>query len=145
MKASFFWLDESSVVKIYVPYKNELRREKSALEFAKTCFKLPEIIAFGQIENFNYLVMIQIVGEAMTRDIWLDLEKGEQIQILSELARGLTELHTSETAQIDFDWHSFIETQAKTCVERLKKCGVNPRIFRKFASFSRRKLKTFAG
>ncbi|MDQ3130818.1 MAG: aminoglycoside phosphotransferase family protein [Acidobacteriota bacterium] len=136
-----FLLDKSYVVKIYIPNKNGLRREKSALEFAKTCFKLPDIIAFGQIENFDYLIMTQIAGKAMTRDIWLELEKDEQIQILSELAHGLTELHTSETAQIDFDWHKFIENQAATCVERQKKCGVNSRILESLPLFLEENLK----
>jgi len=136
-----FLLGESYVVKIYIPNKNGMRREKSALEFAKTCFKLPELIAFGQIENFDYLIMTQIAGESMTRDIWLTLEKGECLQILSELARGLTELHGSETAQIDFDWHKFIESQAENCVERQRMCGVNSQILESLPVFLETNLK----
>ncbi|MBA2737419.1 MAG: aminoglycoside phosphotransferase family protein [Pyrinomonadaceae bacterium] len=136
-----FLVDTKFVIKIYIPIKNGLRREKSALEFAKTCFKLPEIIASGQIENFDYLVMTQIAGESITRDIWLNLEKSEQIQILSELARGLTELHASETAQIDFDWHKFIESQAENCVGRQRLCGVNSQILESLPVFLEANLK----
>ena len=136
-----FLLGEKYVVKIYIPNKNGMRREKSALEFAKTCFKMPEIIASGQIENFDYLVMTQIAGESITRDIWLNLEKSEQIQILSELAHGLTELHASETAQIDFDWHKFIESQAENCIGRQRLCGVNSQILESLPVFLEANLK----
>ena len=54
-----FLLGEKYVVKIYIPNKNGMRREKTALEFARTRFKLPEIIHFGQIEN--YFCVHQIV------------------------------------------------------------------------------------
>jgi aminoglycoside phosphotransferase len=136
-----FLLGDKYVVKIYIPNKNGRRREKSALEYARTSIKLPQIVAFGQIENFDYLITTQIIGEAITRDIWLDFKKDEQIQILSELARGLNELHDSETAQIDFDWKKFIEIQAKTCVERQKACGVNPQVLESLPVFIEENLK----
>ena len=123
-----FLLDESLVIKIFVPHRNGFAREKIALETARTSLKIPEIAAFGEIENYKYLVMTQISGGQMTRQAWLKLARSEQISILSQLAEGLNELHKSDGSRIDFDWQKFIEHQAATCLERQKACRVNDKI-----------------
>lgn len=136
-----FLIDEKLVVKFYVPTKNAMTREKTALETARTNLKIPEIVASGEIENYKYLITTQITGEAMTRDLWLKLRKNEQIQILSELAEGLKRLHRSDASQIDFDWNAFVAHQAKTCYERQKSCGVNDKILNELPAFLEENLK----
>jgi aminoglycoside phosphotransferase len=123
-----FMVDDKFVVKIYVPTKNLLDREKNALELARTSLKTPEVKAFGEIEGYKYLVTTQLTGDLMTREIWLKLPKNEQVSILSELAKGLKELHASDTKGVNFDWHKFIARQAETCFERQKICQVNDRV-----------------
>ena len=94
-----FLIDENFVIKIYIPTKHQIEREKTALENARTSLNIPEIVAFGEIENYKYLVTTQIKGELMTRDKWLKLEKKEQLSILEQLANGLRE--TSPIRQIE--------------------------------------------
>ncbi len=136
-----FLIDEKLVLKIYIPTKNGCEREQIALEAAKTSLKIPEIYAFGEFENFKYLITTQLKGELMTREKWLKLDKREQIKILSQLAKGLKELHTSNTTNIDFDWHKFIERQANICIERQMACGVNPKVLKSLPLFLEENLK----
>jgi aminoglycoside phosphotransferase (APT) family kinase protein len=120
-----FLIDEKFVVKIYTPRINGLARETAALENARTSLQIPEIVAAGKIENYDYMVQTLLPGELMTRERWLRLAEKDQIEILSQLARGLYELHRSDCSHIDFDWDGFIARQIKTCYERQKACGVN--------------------
>ncbi len=136
-----FLADDKYVIKIYVPSKNGCERERKALETAQTSFGLPEIVAFGEFENFKYLITTQLRGELMTREMWLKLDKREQLEILSELANGLKELHRSDATAIDFNWHKFIEQQAKTCVARQTACGVNSEILRSLPAFLEENLR----
>lgn len=136
-----FLIDERFVVKIYVPFKNGFEREQKALEVANTHLKLPEIIASGEFEDLKYLITTQLHGEQLTRDLWLRLEKKEQISILSELAAGLRQLHRSDATKIDFDWHKFVERQANTCIERQNACGVNSEILKSLPAFLEENLK----
>lgn len=136
-----FLVDDKFVFKIFVPHKKGFEREKSSLEIAKTSLKIPEIIAFGEIEGYKYLVTTQIRGEQMTREKWLKLEKKEQISVLTKLADGLKELHTSDISRVDFDWQNFIEYQAETCFERQKKCQVNPKVLAQIPKYLEDNLK----
>lgn len=136
-----FLIDEKLVVKIYVPGRGLLRREKTALENARTSLTIPEIVADGEIESYEYLVSTQIVGELMTREMWLKLHKTEQIEILAQLAEGLKELHLSDASKIDFDWENFLARQAATCFERQKRCGVNPKVLAEIPAYLDENLK----
>lgn len=136
-----FTIDDRFVIKIYIPNKNGLAREKTALETARTSIKIPEIVAFGEIEEYKYLITTQIKGDSMTRDLWLKLHKREQIQILSELAEGLKQLHRSDASKIDFNWNEFVIRQAKICFERQKSCGVNDKVLKELPVFLGENLK----
>jgi aminoglycoside phosphotransferase len=136
-----FLADENFVVKIYIPTKHQIEREKTALENAKTSLKIPEIVAFGELENYKYLITTQIKGEQMTRNAWLKLEKREQISILEQLAKGLRELHQSSITKINFDWKKFVEHQAATCFERQKKCQVNDKVLAQISNYLEENLK----
>lgn len=130
-----FLIDDKLVIKFYVPTKNAMTREKTSLEVARTNLKIPEIVAYGEIADYQYLITTQIVGESITRALWLKLNFNEQIQILSELAEGLKQLHRSDASKIDFDWNRFIAHQARTSFERQKSCGVNDKILKELPEF----------
>jgi hygromycin-B 7''-O-kinase len=136
-----FLVDDRFVVKIYVPTKNGFEREKTALKIAKISLKIPEIVAFGEIENYKYLITTQLEGELMTREIWLNLDETEQIQVLEQLAEGLKELHATDCSKIDFDWNGFIEHQVETCFERQKSCQVNDKILAQIPAYLNENLK----
>lgn len=128
-----FLVDENYIIKIYIPTKHQIEREKLALTVAKTSLKIPEIVAFGEIENYKYLVTTQITGELITRDIWLKLSEDEQIQLLEQLADGLRELHDSDKSKIVFDWKNFVAQQAETCFERQKKMSGQRKGFARYS------------
>lgn len=130
-----FLIDEKFALKVYIPQKNGRARERRALEIARTNLRLPEIVASGEFEDFDYLITTQIGGEALTRDLWLKLKKNEQIEILFHLADGLKRLHKSDASSVDFDWRAFVERQANTCFERQKARGVNPKILESLPAF----------
>lgn len=117
-----FFVDDLFVIKIFNPFDRSFWREKTALLFSvgKTSLALPEILFEGDLENFKYLIFTQIKGISLDRKFWLALDKSIQIEILSQLAVGLKELHSHDAGAIDFDWQKFIERQSKTVLERQK-------------------------
>ncbi|MEP6923462.1 MAG: aminoglycoside phosphotransferase family protein [Pyrinomonadaceae bacterium] len=138
-----FLIDNSLVLKIYKPFRAGFEREKTALEFAngKTSIRIPEIIAVGEFEYFDYLIMTQLAGELMKREIWLTLPEKEQIAVLTELAVGLKELHSHNADSFDFDWHKFVELQAAIALERQIAARVNPEWIDKLPHFIETNLK----
>jgi len=138
-----FLVDDCLIVKIYAPFRNGFRREKSGLEFArgKTKLPIPEILFEGEIENFKYLVLTQQTGVLMTRETWLGLETRKQIEVVSELAAGLKELHSHNSDRIDFDWQNFIRHQAVVTFERQKSHGVNSKVLEHLPDYLEKNLK----
>lgn len=136
-----FLADNNYVIKIYIPGKRGAEREKLSLETVRTSLTIPEIAAYGEIENYKYLVTTQIAGELMTKDIWLELPETEQISVLSQLAKGLRELHDSDNSKISFDWNEFVSHQAKNCFERQKSCNVNEKVLAQIPAFLEENLK----
>jgi hygromycin-B 7''-O-kinase len=130
-------VDDRLVIKIYTPFRQGFTREKAALEFTrgKTGLPVPEITHAGEIEGFNYLMTTQLRGGLLTRDEWLKLETREQIAIVSQLAKGLRELHSHNPNAIHFDWQKFIERQAASVLARQTACGANPQWLRRLPSY----------
>jgi aminoglycoside phosphotransferase (APT) family kinase protein len=138
-----FFVDDRFVIKIFAPFRNGFEREKSALEFAfgKTSLKIPEIIAAGKFENFDFILMTQLAGELMTRDAWLTLPENEQIAVITQLAFGLRELHSHNADSFGFDWNNFVEHQSKIAVERQIAAGVNSEWIEKLPAFIETNIK----
>jgi len=138
-----FLVDDRLIIKIYAPFRNGFRREKSGLEFArgKTNLPIPEILFEGEIETFNYLVLTQQRGVLMSREIWLGLETRKQSKVVSELAAGLKELHLHNSEAIDFDWQNFIRHQAVVTFERQQSHGVNSKALERLPGYLEENLK----
>lgn len=132
-----FLIDDSAVIKIYRPFRRCFEREKKALEFVagRTIFKIPEIIQIGAIENFDYILMTQLSGAALTRGAWLTLPKSEQAAFVSKLAVGLKQIHLLDADAFDCDWSEFVEERANTFVQRQIAHGVNSPIIRSLPAF----------
>lgn len=138
-----FLVDDAFVIKIFAPFRRCFEREKTGLKFAsgKTSLRIPEIITFGDFENFNYLITTQLPGELMTRDIWLSLPETEQIPVISQLAVGLKEIHSYNADSLGFDWQKFVEHQSKIALDRQIAAGVNPDWIKKLPLFIETNLK----
>ena len=125
-----FFVDETFVVKIFAPFRENYLREKEALDFAqgKLSIKTPELIQTGDIEGWSYLVMRQLTGHA-SREVWTSMNRRDRLGIVSHLGVAMRELHTHavplQTA-LNRDWPGFIEHQALESVERQRSCGANP-------------------
>lgn len=125
-----FFVDEAFVVKIFAPFRDNFLRETTALEFAqgKLGIRTPELICTGEIENWSYLVMTRICGQA-SREVWASIGLRDRLEITSHLGVAMRELHTHaaplQTA-LDRDWRGFIARQARDSVERQRACGANP-------------------
>jgi hygromycin-B 7''-O-kinase len=123
-----FFIDDALILKIYRPDKLGFQRERLGLEFIqqKTSIPVPQIVATGKFSGFNYLIINRLAGRLMRRDEWLKVEKSQQIRMLEQLARGLTELHSLDAARLPFNWESFLADQLETVIERQRKAGGNP-------------------
>jgi len=123
-----FLVDDQLVLKIYTPLKNGFHRESAGLQFAdgRISIPIPRIVEEGEIEGFYYLVITQLGGEPLTRHDWLNLEKHEQIVLLSQLAVGLKELHSADASAFDFDWREFLRIQVESAVDKQRTEGGNP-------------------
>jgi len=121
-------VDEAFVLKIYTPRRNGFNRERSALEFAagKTALPIPNLIALGEIEGYEYILTDRLPGRLMTREEWLALESSAQIGLLTQLAYGLKELHSDNAEEIHFDWNEFISIQIDSVIDRQRAAGGNP-------------------
>src|SRR6266705_537095 len=125
-----FFVDETFVVKIFAPFRENYLREKEALDFAqgKLSIRTPELIQTGDIEGWSYLVMRQLAGHA-SREVWTSMNRRDRLGIVSHLGVAMRELHTHaaplQTA-LNRDWPGFIEHQALESVERQRSCGAKP-------------------
>jgi hygromycin-B 7''-O-kinase len=138
-----FLADNTFVIKIYTPLRKGFQREIAALRLVqnKTSLPLPEILFEGEIEGFNYLVTNQHEGALMTREMWLKLPTPNQIEIISQLANGLRELHSHNSRTINFDWQKFIEHQTASVFERQKTNGANAKWLERLPSYLEENLK----
>lgn len=125
-----FLIDDSLVLKIYRPFRNCFERETKALEFlsGKISLKTPEIIEIGEFENFDYLIQTQLSGEAVTRQMWLNLSEKEQKRFISKLAAYLKQIHELNPDSFANDWAEFVADRAETFIERQIAHSVNQQI-----------------
>lgn len=125
-----FLVDETCVVKIFTPFRENYQRETEALKFArdKLSIDTPELIDTGEIEGWPYLVMTQLAGHA-SREVWAKTERRDRLEIVARLGVAMSELHAHAAplrTALDRDWWGFIQRQALTSVERQRSCGASP-------------------
>ena len=125
-----FFVDETFVVKIFAPFRENYWREKVALDFAqgKLSIRTPELVHAGEIEGWSYLVMTKLAGHA-SREVWASTERSDRLEITSRLGVAMSELHAHDAplrTALDRDWRGFVERQACESVERQRSCGANP-------------------
>jgi hygromycin-B 7''-O-kinase len=125
-----FFVDETFVVKIFAPFRENYSRETAALGFAhgKLSLRTPELVHAGEIEGWPYLVMTRLAGRA-SREVWEAVGSRDRLEIISRLGVALRELHAHDAplrTALDRDWRGFLERQARESVERQRACNANP-------------------
>ena len=138
-----FLIDNSFVLKIYRPFRNCFEREKTALELisGKINLKTPEIIEIGEFEGFEYILMTQLSGELITREMWLTLSEKKQKQFVSTLAVELKQIHELNSDSFQCDWAEFVKDRAETFIERQFAHGVNQKVIESLPKFIETNLK----
>lgn len=125
-----FLVDDTLVLKIFAPFRENYQRETAALNFAqgKLSIRTPELLHTGEIEGWPYLLMTQLAGCA-SRSVWESVERRDRLQIVSHLGAAMRELHRHEAplqTPLNRNWRAFLERQARESVERQRACGANP-------------------
>lgn len=125
-----FFVGDELLLKIFRPERSCFERERNGLEFAlgKTGFQTPEIVASGDLDGLDYLVMTQIHGREITRTEFLGLDRKRQSTIIEQLASGLCKLHANSAVGFENDWPEFVAERAATFIERQIAQGVNRKI-----------------
>lgn len=125
-----FLVDNRFVVKIFLPTtRNNFARERAALEFAsgKTSIETPEIIAAGEIENWQYLIITQLRGRA-SRELWFSLGEKDQIAIAEQIGATFSELRSynaPQTGALAIDWENYVRQKAASAVETQRALGAS--------------------
>jgi len=124
-----FLVDDTYVVKIFAPFRENYLRETEALKFAqgRLGIRTPELIHTGEIEGWSYLVMTQLAGHA-SREVWAEVGRRDRLEIISRLGVAMSELHAHASplrTALDRDWRGFVKRQASSSVERQRSCGAS--------------------
>lgn len=128
---AIFFVDDSYVIKIFMELRDNYRRERASLEFARNKISLetPKILHDGKIENFSYIVMTKLAGVSM-RDVWQGIDERNKVDIASRLGVVMKELHSHaaplESGALKRNWQEFVNHQARTTIDRQTKAGANP-------------------
>jgi hygromycin-B 7''-O-kinase len=142
-----FFVDESFVVKIFAPFRENYSRETSALEFThgRIGIETPELICTGEIEGWPYLVMTQLAGRA-SREVWEGIGVRDRLEIVTRLGGAMRELHGLEAplrqTALNRDWRGFVERQARLAVGRQRACGANPEWLESLPSYVAARLES---
>ena len=77
-----FLIDESLVIKIFAPFRENYLRETTALAFArgKLSIRTPDLLHTGEIESWPYLVMTQLEGHA-SRAVWEGVGRANALRL----------------------------------------------------------------
>lgn len=132
-----FLIDDRFVLKIFRPARNCFEREKRALHFAEglKAFRTPKVIKLGTFEGLEFMLTTQLPGQMFTRAAFLEMDRADQMNLVTELALGLKELHEMDPGTFEDDWSGFIQERAETFVERQIAHGVNATVIAALPKF----------
>jgi hygromycin-B 7''-O-kinase len=109
------------VVKLFVPlFEQDFVAERIAAKFlgGKIGLSTPEIVAEGQLEGWNYLIMTRIPGLPLD-SVWDGLQKMDRLKVASDVGQMIARLHALPVVGLDeitIDWGTFLESQiAEAC------------------------------
>ncbi|TLS36081.1 aminoglycoside phosphotransferase family protein [Pseudalkalibacillus caeni] len=109
--------DERYVFKLYPSFeKDQFEREKEALEAIKgqiTSVETPELIAAGNFEGWDYIIMTQLKGDLLI-DIWDGMTFKEKQSLSERLGKTIKEFHQISAVNLKglkVEWDRFIQEQ----------------------------------
>ena len=125
-----FFVDETLVIKIFAPFRDNYSREVAALDFAqgKLSIRTPALLHTGEIDAWPYLLMTRLAGHA-SRELWAKVQARDRIEIVSRLGVAMRELHAHDAplqTALNRNWNGFLERQAREAVERQRALGASP-------------------
>ena len=111
-----YFAGQRYVVKLFVPLfaQDFVAEELVAKHLAgKMGVETPEILAEGQIEDWQYLIMTRISGTPL-ESVWDNLSPIDRQQIATDVGRMIAYLRTAPISGLDVvtpDWHEFLAGQ----------------------------------
>lgn len=137
-----FLIDDRFVLKIFRPSRACFERETKALEFSRgrLLFATPEIVGSGRFEDWDWLIMTQVPGRAMTRAEFLGLPAETQLRLVRHLADGLRQIHAVGPEPFADDWATFVANRSSSFIERQIGHGVDPKIIDALPAFIEKHL-----
>ena len=138
-----FSIDGHYVIKLYPSYVNEeFVKEKQVLEHLNKqhlSVEIPKIIATGQFEGWNYLVMSELKGTLLI-DIFESLSFDEKKQIAYDLGRLIKEVHQSTLTseqENQLTWQEFITSQYANLENHHKNNEISDQFFSQLLEYSK--------
>jgi hygromycin-B 7''-O-kinase len=114
------------IIKLFAPlYKPEFERERAGLGAIGTAIAVPvpELIAEGEFEGWNYLVITRLAGE-LPRVVWDDVSKKDRLAIAGQMGEVVAAIHGAPApASLKVNWPAFWATQAQEAVARQREWG----------------------
>lgn len=132
-----FFVSEELVLKLFRPVRNCFEREVTALRLTggQTRFQTPKMVCSGKFEGCDYLMMTRIRGQELDRGRFLAVSDEVKVEILTDLAHGLSDLHRANAGSLRDDWYEFVTSQAETFIARQVEHGVNRRIIEQLPAY----------
>ncbi len=128
-----FALGGDHVVKLFPPpFRRNCDNERDALRFlaGRLAVATPALRAFGDLDDWPYLVMSQLPGRRMD-EVWPSLGRAARLRLAGRVGAMIAELHalpaggdTLPFAHIV--WDAFIDAQRAGCAARQAGRGADP-------------------
>lgn len=123
-----FHINEQYVIKLYSPlFKTDFDIECASLKLLSERIPVPEVIGYGKLEGWPYIIMSKCKGIALPK-VWGSISYTEKEQIIEEISKVIIAMHSTPIderfARFTFDWHDYFSHQAKNAQYQQKLCGL---------------------
>lgn len=116
-------LGNSHIVKLFTPlFASHAAAEIAAMGAVagKLPVATPAVVATGELEGWDYVVMTQLEGQPIG-DLWPELDEGEKVRLaanVGELIRAQHALPIADLPMLDRHWPAFVRRQSAGAAER---------------------------
>lgn len=124
-----FFLGSDVVLKLYPPRDREgFDIEVRTLTVLKDKVAAPSIIATGNLEGWDYLIMTRLSGQSLA-SAWDEIAKSDRLRLAESIGAWLADLHALSVDDIDLEhsvgpWPQFLEHQYAVSREQQARFGL---------------------
>jgi hygromycin-B 7''-O-kinase len=114
------------IIKLFAPlFQAEFERERVGIEAMRPAISVavPELVAQGEFEGWNYLVISRLEGE-LPRVVWDDVPRRDRLGIAAQMGDMVAAIHAAPApAALDVDWPNFLVAQLEGATARQREWG----------------------